>query len=223
MSIAVEPRSSDVVELHDGYRAISPLAAASVAAGLLSVLALLDWALGVIPAVGILLGLLGRRSILRRPEELTGLRLAKVGIVLSVLFLVVGWSRLTYVYFTEVPDGYQRLSYQALQPDTSVPGELFPPAARELDGQRVFIKGYVYPGPQTRGIQRFLLCRDNGDCCFGGQPKLTDMISVELKEPLRLDYATRPFAVGGTFRFKPSRSPDGQFAILYHLEADVLR
>ena len=53
---------------------------------------------------------------------------------------------------------------------------------KELDGKKVFIKGYMYPSSQMTGIREFVLCRDNGTCCFGGQPRLTDMIRVKLKD-----------------------------------------
>ena len=225
MSVTLDQQDDRTHELEEAiaYRALSPAAVASLVAGGLSISALLAWPLAIVPAVGILLGVVARWKISRHPDELTGSRLATTGIVLSAVFWVAGWSWLTYAYLTEVPEGYQRLSYDVLQPDTSVPGQLYPPIARQLDGKRVFIKGYVYPSKQTSGIRRFLLCRDNGECCFGGQPRLTDMIDVTLKDPLRLEYATRPFAVAGTFRFEPTRTPDGQFAVLYHLEADYLK
>jgi len=223
MSVATEPRSDEPINHDQAYRALSATAVASLVAGVLSVAALLDWGLGLIPLVGILLGVSALWQIRRRPDELTGGRLAMVGVMLSAILLVAGWARLTYAYMTEVPEGYVRLSYDSLQPDTSVPGEMFPPTARELDGKHVYIKGFVYPGKQTTGIKKFVLCRDNGTCCFGGQPKLTDMIEVTLAGSLQMEYATRPFAVGGTFHLQPTRTPNGQFAVLYHLEADYLK
>lgn len=221
MSIAVErPVVSDAAELEQ-YRALSSAAVASVVVGLLSVLSAVSWILGLIPAFGILLGLHALWRIRRFPEELTGRGVALGGITLSLLFWAIGWGWQGYVYATEVPDGYMRLSYATLQP--SAPGELFPASARELDGQQVFIKGYVYPGSQRTGIQQFILCRDNGDCCFGGEPKLTDMIQVTLKAPLRLNYATRAFRVAGTFRVEPAQAMHGLGGVVYHLEADYLQ
>ena len=92
-----------------------------------------------------------------------------------------GW--LTYDYLTEVPDGYERISYADLQPDPAQAGQVVPPSALELEGKKIFIKGYIYPGREKDGIRQFLLVRDQGDCCFGGNPKITDRIQVTLVEP----------------------------------------
>ena len=123
---------------------------------------------------------------------------------------------------TEVPPGYQRLNYAELQPDPETQGEVFPPAIEQRDGDRVFIKGYVFPAKQTSGIKQFVLCRDNGDCCFGGQPKLTDRVLVTLKGPLSLNFSTRLQRVAGTFRVEPGQGTDGISGVIYHLDADYL-
>jgi hypothetical protein len=116
-----------------------------------------------------------------------------------------------------VPAGYLRISYETLQPK---PGESIPASARELDGKKVFIKGYMYPSNQMTGIREFVLCRDNGTCCFGGQPKLADMIQVNLKEPLTLDYQTGLRRVAGTFRLQPNAARGDLGSVLYRLDAD---
>jgi hypothetical protein len=143
---------------------------------------------------------------------------------MGLVFLSAGWGIAGMIYATEVPEGYQRISYEQLQPDQDAPGQIMPPSALELDGKRVFIKGYVFPGAQQRGLKQFVLCRDNGDCCFGGNPKLTDRILVNLADPMRLEYSTRLHKLAGTFRIKPARATDGlDGGVLYHLEADYLK
>jgi hypothetical protein len=161
--------------------------------------------------------------IYQNPEEFTGQRLALAGLAMASVFLAVGMATAGVVYATEVPEGYTRISYEGLQPDQDSPGQIMPPSALELDGKRVFIKGYVYPGAQQQGIKQFVLCRDNGDCCFGGSPKLTDMILVDLVDPLRLTYSRRLQRLAGTFRIKPAQGTDGLGGVLYQLEADYLQ
>ena len=129
-----------------GYRALNSAAVLSLVLGVLSALAMLDWWLAVLPAAGSLLGIHARRKIARHPEEFTGKGLATAGLLLSVVFFIAGWSRLGYVHATEVPDGHLRISYEELQPDEKVLGQQIPPSAMELNGKRVFIKGYVFPG-----------------------------------------------------------------------------
>jgi len=223
MSIDVEPVAP--AEDYEQYRALSTASVAALIVGLLSPVAILAWTLLVVPLIGIPLGALALVKVRRHRQELTGETLAKTGLILSLAFAVLGPARLIYVYVTEVPDGYQRVSYAELQPDPSVAGELVPPAALDLEGKRVFLKGYVYPGRQKDGIREFLLVRDQGDCCFGGNPKLTERILVTLEEPLELTYESRIHKLGGTFHVEAQdaaidQAPGGVF---YHLKADYLQ
>ena len=109
--------------------------------------------------------------------------------------------------------------------DETQAGQLVPPSALELEGKKIFIKGYVYPGRQKDGIRQFLLVRDQGDCCFGGNPKLTDRIQVTLEDPLVLSYAPRLHHLGGTFHVEPQdKAIDGAVGgVFYHLKADYLK
>ncbi len=225
MGVEVETgRSSDVIEDYSQYRALSVLAVASCILGLLSATSFLAWALAaIVPPLGIATGLVALWRIHSNPTEMTGKRVAWLGIALSLLFLCGGTTYLTYDYVTEVPPGYERLNYAELQPDPDIKGEMFPPAISERNGERVFIKGYVYPGKQTSGIKQFVLCRDNGDCCFGGQPKLTDRILVNLKGSLALNYSTKLRRVAGKFRVEPGQGTDGVGGVIYHLDADYLK
>ncbi|MHB1035683.1 MAG: DUF4190 domain-containing protein [Pirellulales bacterium] len=218
---------TDAIDDQEGlepYRALSRSAVASLILGGLSFLALLHWAMGLVPVTGVLLGLVGYGQVRRNAEELTGRGFAAAGLSLSVLFLFGGWARLGYLYVAEVPEGYRRISYADLQQDPAFPGQEIPPAAMELEGQRVFIKGYVYPGPQQTGIKQFVLCRDNGTCCFGGAlPKLNDMVLVTLVDPLRLEYSTRLHRLAGTFHARRSQAVDNLGGVLYQLDADYVQ
>jgi hypothetical protein len=158
-----------------------------------------------------------------RTDELTGLPLAKAGLALSVVSLVGGFGWLSYELATECPDGYDPISYSSLQPGPDDPADRIPPSALDLDGKRIFIKGYVYPGKQTDGIETFLLCRDRGECCFGGDPKITDRILVQIVGPQRLTYKPTLQRVAGTFHVQPGTAVDAGGAVLYRLEADYLK
>jgi hypothetical protein len=205
------------------YRALSSTAVVSLALGALGMLTFLSPMLGLIPLVGLILGVYAVRSISSRPNELTGAGLARAGTLLSLVALVGGWGYHGYVYATEVPEGYERISYAELQPEQGAPPGVIPHSARALDGQKVFIKGYVYPGLQTRGIREFVLVRDKGDCCFGGNPKITDRIQVRLADPFRIDFHDGLFRVAGTFRVGAAVASDGPGGVLYHLEAAQTR
>ena len=224
MSIELETRAS-AAGAYEKYRALSTSAVASLIVGLLSCLALFDWMLVAIPAIGIPLALLSLVKIRRHRDELTGAGLARAGLALSVLFAVLGPARRTYEYVTELPEGYERVSYAQLQPDESQIGQQVPPSALALEGKRIFIKGYVYPGREKDGIRKFLLVRDQGQCCFGGNPKETDRILVTLEDPLRLTFASRIHKLGGTFHVEAHDSAidNAIGGVFYHLKADYLK
>ncbi len=205
------------------YRAVSSAAVVSVVFGIASILAFLDWMLLLFPSVGLIAGLMAGRKIRQYPEELSGSGLARTGTLLSLLAIIAAPGWLWYSMITEAPEGYLRISYAELQPDRGAPPTEIPRSATELEGKRIFIKGFMYPGPERSGIRRFILCRDNGTCCFGGvTPKPSDMVDVHLAGELKAEYATRVTRVGGIFHVDPSSSNSGLDA-RYHLEADYIR
>jgi hypothetical protein len=206
------------------YRAVSSAAVSCLALGLLSALATLDWWLALVPAAGVALGVVALGQIRRRREELTGAAMAKIGLVLCVVLWSVGWARLGTIWATEVPDGYQRISYTDLQPDPNIPGQVVPSSAQALDGQKVFVKGFMYPTSRQQGVHSFLLVRDEGTCCFGGNPKITERIQVVLADPKGTTSALGVRKVAGVFRIRPDlRAVDGPGGILYHLEEAQMR
>ena len=215
----------DVTESDNDYRALSGAAVMSLALAFLSALALFSLYLAVIPISGVLFGLYAVLQIRKHPSELTGRGVAIAGMILSFALLVASASVASYVYATEVPRGYERIFYSQLQPEEGKIGQKTPPLAEELDGKKVFIKGYVFPGKQRQGIKTFLLVRDKGDCCFGGNPKLTDRIQVTLADPERLRFDPYLHKIAGTFRLvkDPGQAIDAGGEVYYHLDDGQLR
>lgn len=188
------------------YKSIPPLAPVSLLLGICAFSGLLS-PLGVLFAVaGGVLGLIAIWQIRKADGVYSGQKIAMAGTVLSAMLFVSSVSLHAYWLATEVPEGYQRVNFSA---DISRKGFVVEdnqmrvhPEIAELEGKRLFIKGYMYPVGQTTGLSAFLLCRDNGDCCFGGQPKLTDMIMVKLREGLTTNHTPHMVAVAGTFRVR---------------------
>ena len=128
-------------------------------------------------------------------------------------------------YGLEAGLGYQRLSFNE---DISKRGFVetegkvdFQEDIKQLDGQKVFLKGFMYPEPEkgSVGIRRFLLVKDSGDCCFGGQPKMTDMVHVVLnKDVAGATYRIGLVSVSGVFRLKDLRRA-GNLNPVYEIEA----
>jgi hypothetical protein len=206
------------------YRAVSRAAVACFVLSLLSVAALLTPLALVLPALGVVMGLVGLANIRRYPAELTGRVLALIGTFLSALALAGGSGLHALVYATEVPEGCVRISFDDLQPSLKAPQLPVPPQAIELNGKRVFVKGYLYPDGQQWGIKRFVLVPDMGTCCFGGQPKLTDMIEVTLRDPLRVEFARRKRKLAGVLTVDTRLKPvSGLTGVYYQLDADYVR
>lgn len=205
------------------YRSLSRSAVLSVVLGVVSLLAFFAPPLLALAIVGLVLGLTALSAIKRFPMEYSGRGLALTGTALCGVILVTGGAWHTYVYQTEVRDGYERISFATLQPEPGRP-ELVPDEAVNLNGKQVFIKGYMHPGVASSGkVDHFILVPDMGTCCFGGQPKATDMIEVVIPDDAyRVSYAPRRIKLHGTFGVSPPRNSLGLKDVLYHLQADIV-
>ena len=206
------------------YRAVSRAAVASFVFALISVVIFAGPTLAFFPLLGIGLAFLAFSNLRRYPEELTGRGLAWAGMAGSILLLVGGTGFHIYVYLTEVPEGYQRVSFSQLQPDRGSPMPVSNEAL-ELNGQRIFIKGYTYPGEQLHNIKQFILVPDLGTCCFGGQPPPTHMIEVTLQDPHRISYAQRLRKFGGILKVdtRPKHVGEKLGEVYYQLDVDYVK
>lgn len=207
------------------YRTVSAMAVASLAFGVLSSLTVLHWAVGLIPAVGVLLGYLALRRIAEVPEEMTGRGLAFSGLILSVVFGTLGYTVLAVAKVREFPSGYDEITHRDLQPDPNVPGQQIPPKAYDsqyvpLRDNRVGIKGYMAPTRYQSGLKQFILCPAIPNCQFcTPDPKPTEMVLVRLQGDREAKYTTHEIKVGGRFRV----DEDSPFGTPYLLEADYLQ
>jgi hypothetical protein len=206
------------------YRALCKSAVASLTLALLSISVVVTPVLLLLPALGVIAGLMALSRLRRYPDELTGRPLAWLGLALSVVVLLGGTALHASIYATEVPEGYRRITFDDLQPNEK--GRELPvsPLALELNGQKTFIKGYVYPDGQRNNIKRFVLVADLGTCCFGGQPPLTHMIEVTLRDPYRVAYSMRKLKLGGTLKVDKRLKPlSGLGGVYFQLDADYVR
>jgi hypothetical protein len=205
------------------YRPLSQYAIASAVLAIASPLACFDWWLAIIPGCGLALGLVGWLQTASRPDTLAGRPLAIGGAAFSLCCLVGSLTWLSIVYAAELPPGYERIGYDILQPLPGDPPDSVPDSARAADGRDVLLKGYMYPGKQQRGIVEFLLVRDQGDCCFGGNPKLTDRVLVRLADRQGIDFTPRLVKIAGRFTVRPGGAESLDGGVLYHLDQAFTR
>lgn len=224
MSTMTDP---DPVDSYDDnpsedYLAISSLAIVGLVLSLLSGIVLFNVALAPLSVAGIVVSGLAVWRIRRRSDELIGLNVAKIGLVLSSILLVCGVTRASYVYATEVPEGFERLSFRSLQPPRDAPPQSVPADVAKWDGVDIFIKGYMHPstpGGSRTDIQKFILVPDQGTCCFGGTPKLTDMVQVSMLDGQTADYSMWAKGVWGRFHVRPGAAMEELGTVVYHLDA----
>jgi len=206
------------------YRSVPVLAPVTLLTGFLSLAGLITEFALPIALAGCVTGVMAVRQIKRSPDEFTGGLIAKAGLLLSLLCLLSGSALHAYAYATEVPEGCRRVNFafdiskKEFVFEEGV-GTAFHPDVKALDGQKIFLKGYIYPEEKLEGIRRFILCKDSGDCCFGGQPKLTDMIEVVVPENVpAVRYDQRLVSVAGTFRLR-NLNRAGNLSPAYEMEA----
>jgi hypothetical protein len=182
-----------------------------------------------IPIFGILISGWTLARIRRDPDQYTGRPIALLGLFLSAAFLVGGLGYGGYVYATEVPEGYARISFAGMKPDELQErgGVAIPPEIAALDGKKVFIKGYIRPDSitVTRGVKDFLLVRDNNQCCFGdvSQVKYYDQMTVKMVGSRTVDYSEGIFRMGGTLKVEPRNLAPGSRSPVFSLAADYAR
>jgi hypothetical protein len=197
---------------------------ASVALGVLGLTAFPLLFLVFLPILGLVFAVVSLLAFRKYPDELLGKPVALAGALLCTLVLVSAPAYHTYVYMTEVPDGYTRVDFAVLKSGLGQP-DLPTSQAIDLDGKQVFIKGYIHPTSMDNMLaKKFVLVPDLGTCCFGGQPPLTHMIEVSLsgEEYARKSYRKQRLA--GTLHVNRSLKPiEGLTGVYYQLKADILK
>lgn len=218
------------------YRALYAGSLLAVLLGLMSASLLLSTeslssclAMTPIPLIGIFIGLRSWLKIRRERDRYTGMPLAIAGLVLSLTFLAVGVGQAGYIYATEVPEGYERISFLGMKPSGADEraSRPFPEEVIALAGEQVFIKGYIRPDSTNSrtGIDQFLLVRDDNQCCFGDLQKVKyfDQMAVKILPPKKIDYSPKLFRLGGTLIVIPQNLGRGPEYPVYALEADYVK
>lgn len=182
-----------------------------------------------IPVLGLFLSLRALAKIRREHEQYTGTTLALAGAALSLIFLVGGVSYGGYVYATEVPNGYSRLTFLDLKPDElqERAGQIVSPEIAAMAGKKIFIKGYIRPGsaPVRTGIDKFLLVRDNNQCCFGDLSKVNyyGQMAVQITSDHRVTDSLQLLRMGGILEIHPENLRRGPEYPVFSLKADYAK
>lgn len=202
----------------------SRLAVAGFVIALISLVGLIDVRVAVISPLATVFGVAGIITIRRHPLELKGMKLAVVASCAGPLLFIGSLTFHQIKLQLEVPDGYTLITWRELAPDEKTPNFPISKKSQEFQGKNVYLRGYVYPSTKKNNLKKFILVRDSGTCCFGGQPKLTDMIVVDFVNDDRINYSMWPRGIGGKFIVQnPERDFSGLELGCYYLKADHLK
>jgi hypothetical protein len=194
------------------YRPVPAMAPISLFLAFCSLAGFLAIPCLAIAIVGMATGAIALWQIRRSGGEFGGRLVARLGTGLSSLLLIGASGFHAYAYVLELPDGYQRLNFGDLAkyppPVAHADGKsAVAPELAAWDGKPIYIKGYMFPTKQTQNLSEFVLVKDTGQCCFGGQPKLTDMVLVRFDNDMTVNHREQQLVgVGGVFRIAPSTS-----------------
>ena len=121
-------------------------------------------------------------------------------------------------------DDLDLLKVLNLEPVTSDAVDLMPAWLRELSGQRIRIRGFMYPTFEAEGLERFVLARDNQICCFGREAKVYDLVQVDLRPGKTTRYIppTRAFDVVGQFKIDLISVDGKPFGLYYIEDAEII-
>lgn len=224
---AAAPVSHDVEPAQFDYKPVPMLAPVACFFGLASGLGFLTEFALPLCVFAFVLSFLAFRRISRSEGEFGGKHWAGIGLVASATFFAGGVARISHAYATEVPEGYTRVHFvkDISEKEFVDKGGLFElhPDVAKLDGKKIYIKGFMWQVKQSTGISNFVFLKDNGKCCFGGQPQAFHKMIVKMKPGKSADKFDGLVAVAGVLRCHPDqarRSSDGNiYGNTYVLEA----
>ena len=105
--------------------------------------------------------------------------------------------------------------------------EMLTEAIEALDNKTLTLRGFILPASvmQLQNIKKFVLVRDNQECCFGPGAAIYDCVIVEMKGDARAEFTTRPVAVTGRFRIKEFKYPDEEDShyAIYEIQATAVK
>jgi hypothetical protein len=110
------------------------------------------------------------------------------------------------------------LSVLNMEPVTADAVSYMPEWLRSLDGKRVRLRGYMYLTYEPE-VERFVLLRDNLECCFGPGAKIHDNLMVDMKPGTKAKYVDmrESLEVVGRFRID-LKAERGYIYGLYRIE-----
>jgi len=174
-----------------GYSPISLLAIASTGLGMFCILGIVFPWLALFAVPGVILGFVALKSI--RRYELSGQKLARLGICLSLIFGILTpiWYQIQFC--SETLPGYQRVNFAAIMQDR----ENTEQKLAGLVGEHICLKGYALPRRELQ-LDEFQMDYERHGSSFGWKPDPEKTLMVQLPEGKSWKWHYDPIAVSGT-------------------------
>lgn len=229
-AVVREPASGSFPSGEDGYgefqyRPVPMIATAGVFLAVLSSTAIFMWMALPLCIFAFAASLVGLLTIRNSGNAYSGTGVATAGIVLSVSFFLGGIAYQIHAYKTEVPPGYERISFIKDLSDKGFVEQdgvmTVHPDIAALDGKKVFLKGYIYQTGKLEDLQAFLFVKDNQSCCFGANPALQDRLGVVMPEGKGIHYHAGKVAVAGTFRLNEKYDPNNNLDPIFMIDGEL--
>ncbi len=207
------------------YRPMSLWASVTLFLGVSSFAGMISVTGLMIGVATILAGGLALFRIRRSQGNLSGIPMTIVGMVLAVGFTSVGAMFQYQDYVNELPPGYKRVNFPkdisakkfvAVREGNMMKLGLHTDVKPLVD-EKIFIKGYLWQSRVSERMSEFVLLKDNGDCCMGGDPQPYDMIEVHMQNGKTFDYTDGLVSISGVLRANMNPKPG---EAIYTLEAD---
>jgi hypothetical protein len=219
--------SLDPAETEFDYRPIPMSAMVGGVLAVVSVASLLAWLAIPVAVVAAVICLISAIRIMRSQGEFAGKWLAVGGLAFSITMGVAGVLLTMHRYKNELPPGFERKSFAR---DISAQGVgvqevggrarlMIPESVQALEGKRLYLKGFMYPTERQYQLTSFILCKDNAQCCFGGEPALQDMIGVVMQGSNTATHDPSLTGVAGTLKLNRDYH-GGKLEPIYILEAE---
>ncbi len=159
----------------------------------------------VLALVGIFVSLGAVLQIRAGKDRYSGMNLAVIGGGLSTFFLGLGSYLMYSDYKAELPPGYTRVNFPSEIAEKQFVFEgnqrKIHPEVKPFVDQPIFVKGWMW---QTASAgSSFILLKDNGKCCFGGNPAAYDMMLVQMQNGDEFPYQSGLISVAGVLRANP--------------------
>ena len=102
--------------------------------------------------------------------------------------------------------------------------EMVTPELKKLDKKVITLRGFMLPASvfQQKGIKKFVLVRDDRECCFGPGAALFDCVMVDMAPGKSADFSIRMVAVKGKFEIDTEsfKDPNGGHEAVYKITAE---